>query len=128
MTNGAPEELDLSAIASGTSTSAVSVRQLTPTQRAGMQLAIGVGLLIAVVTVIAVVGYVIFAPAMPTQLPENPDTAKAVIENRKMMSEVYMTQALKVFETVVLGGLLPIFTAILGYIFGTQTAAPPTGE
>jgi hypothetical protein len=129
MSNGddGPEVVDLNTQAERTSRASVNVRQLSPTQRAGMHLAIGVGLLIALVTLLEVASYVFYGPVIPLELPEDPETAKAMIENHKVISEIYMAQALKVFEVVILGGLLPIFTAILGYIFGTQTV-PPSDE
>src|SRR5215208_4381262 len=127
MANGAagtPVE-DLRARADSTSQDALSVRrQLTPTQRAGMDLAIGVGTLIALVTAAAVISYLLNAPDVPANLPDDSEKAKMMIDNYKSVSEIYMEQGLKVFEDVVLSGLLPVFTAILGYIFGTQTVAP----
>jgi hypothetical protein len=130
MTNGAAHEVvDLGARADNTSKGTLNVRrQLTPTQRAGMDLAYGVGALIALVTVVFVASYLFNGPAIPTPLPEDAEKAQAMIENHKSISEIYMAQSLRVFEVVISGGLLPIFTAILGYIFGTQTVPPSSGE
>jgi hypothetical protein len=103
----------------------VKVSELTATQKAGMYLAKGVGALIFLITVIAVLNYVWFAPRMPT-LPENAADAKAVIENHKTVSEIYVAQSTRIFELIVSSALLPVFTAILGYIFGTNQAAQET--
>lgn len=104
----------------------VTVNELSATQQAGMYLAKGVGALIVAVTLIAVINYVWFAPSMPT-LPEDATAAKAVIENHRALSDAYVTQSSRIFELIVASALLPVFTAILGYIFGTQTSAqgPP---
>lgn len=111
---------------------AVKSAPLTETQKAGMRLAIGVGSLATVCTLIVVVGYFATAPAALTSadllgsaktLAENADAAKKVIENYKALRELHSEQTAKLFDTVVVKMLLPIFTLLLGYIFGNQKAA-----
>jgi drug/metabolite transporter (DMT)-like permease len=68
-------------------------------QKAGLWLAAGVGTVIAAVT--AGVVY-----------------PKQAIEQYKELSAVSIKSALDLFQTVVTQALLPVFTAILGYIFG----------
>lgn len=89
-------------------------------QRAGLKLALGVGLLIALVTIGA--GLFLFQnyPQMPG--PEAVTTSatgtKTAIENYRELSSIAVKNAQDLFHTFVTQALLPVFTAILGYIFG----------
>lgn len=84
-------------------------------QRAGIQLAGGVGLIIAIVTVTLVGFFCWHYPPMP-QLNASDDSAK-LIEQYKQLAEVATTSGQTIFQTIVTQALLPVFTAILGYIF-----------
>jgi uncharacterized membrane protein len=88
-------------------------------QRAGLWLAAGVGVVITIVTI----GVVVFlylhhpdAPCLECMKQSQLDT-KAAIEQYREMSEIAVTSARELFQTVVTQALLPVFTAILGYIF-----------
>jgi hypothetical protein len=67
-----------------------------------MYLAKGGGALIIVVTLIAVLNYVLFAPSVLT-LPEDATAAKTIVENHKALSDAYTIQSSRIFELVVSG-------------------------
>lgn len=87
-------------------------------QRAGLWLAAGVGLLIATVTILTVVFLFLNYPAAPdlTALATE-EAVKAALERHKALTEIAREDALRIFQGIVLQALLPVFTAILGYIF-----------
>ncbi len=106
------------------------VEKLDPVRKAGMQLAMGVGSLIAIVSIMVVVHWMATAPW--TGVPSNfssmkADDAKAVVENLKSISDLAADRSIKIFDAVVSRALLPVFTAILGYIFGSRTASSERG-
>ncbi|MDQ6708681.1 MAG: hypothetical protein M3Z85_22210 [Acidobacteriota bacterium] len=84
------------------------------------------GALGAIVTLALLVKWISFVPSMPV-IPVDMDRAKAqvVIENFKDLQHIAL--ALEpfstIFDTVAVKVLLPIFTSILGYIFGSQALA-----
>ncbi len=96
--------------------------KLKPTfvQRAGLWLAAGVGAVIAVVTVFILIFVYAHYPAMPsgeTILASGAD-ADARIAQYKELSQVAIKSGQDLFQTIVTQALLPVLTAILGYIFG----------
>jgi hypothetical protein len=98
--------------------------KLDPVSNAGMQLATGVGLLIALVTVMLLAHWMATAPwtGVPSDLAsKKTDDAKALVENIKTMSDLSADRSIKLFDAVVSRALLPVFTAILGYIFGSRS-------
>lgn len=88
----------------------------------GVQLAIGVGGLMALVT-IALVGYWIWTA--PSQMPlanlSDPEKVRQVIDLEKQLRDSHVSAVMQVFDTVVIKCFLPLFTSILGYIFGSQS-------
>ncbi|MDP9178937.1 MAG: hypothetical protein M3O61_14750, partial [Gemmatimonadota bacterium] len=98
----------------------------TFTQMAGLQLATGVGIVSAGVIITVLVFWVQHTPQLP-------DLSNAsAVTGYKETSEAASKGALAIFDTIVVKALLPIFTSILGYIFGTvsaqqQTAAATAG-
>ncbi len=94
----------------------VAVNEPTWAQRMGLYLLIGVGVLIGVVIVAAGAAWLWDAPTMPAQLPQNEEAARAVIENYKRASEAPQ----QLLAAVVVNGLLPVFTLLLGYVFGAR--------
>jgi hypothetical protein len=93
--------------------------QPTFVQRAGLYLAGGVGALIAIVTVCLVIFLWRNYPSMPAETTlATPEAASAALERFKALSDVTMKNSTEMFQTVVTQALLPVFTAILGYIFG----------
>jgi hypothetical protein len=99
---------------------------LTGIQWVGTGLAVGVGGLIAVVTVV-IVWFALTHALVPPTLPTDADSAAKVIANFKLLSDVEWSGPSGLFDTVVVKALLPIFTAILGYIFGSRVASKEEG-
>lgn len=104
-----------------------SRERMTEAQKAGIDLLWWVGGLIAIVTVVAVGDWIIGGVALPTvnleaTTQEQIDTTRAQIENYEAMREADQQRSRQLFEVIVAGTLLPVFTAILGYVFGTQQA------
>jgi hypothetical protein len=48
------------------------------------------------------------------------EKARIVIENYKLLQQAILDPFTSLFESVVVKVLLPIFTSILGYIFGSR--------
>ena len=88
-------------------------------QRAGLLLAGGVGSLIALVTVGVVIFLYTHYPAMPSPeiFKEAQADSNTILEQYKDLSGVAVQSAQELFQTIVTQALLPVFTAILGYIF-----------
>lgn len=114
------------------------LRKLTATQQAGLWLAVGVG--VAIVGVIVFVAVVWFqtAPKPPVlpPLPAITDPAKAkdilanyqtlnqaALDNYKALNAEAISRVSSLFDLFATRALLPIFTSILGYIFGSRAAA-----
>jgi hypothetical protein len=101
----------------------VKLERLTPTQSAAFRLALGVGWLILVVTLVTALdwgwwGYVPPPSLTPGGAGDGP-VAKQ-IQDYQALLEVKQQHALAFFDSLVIKAFLPIFTAILGYLFGTQ--------
>lgn len=92
---------------------------LSPLQRAGMKLALGVGLAIAGVTLLVLIDWLSNRPALP-QLPPDTAQAKAALENFQALNTATLTRATELFDLIVAKAFLPVFTGILGYIFGSK--------
>ena len=88
-------------------------------QRAGLWLAAGVGSLILLVTVGVLIFLCIYYPKAPVLEPlkQTPAETKIVLDSYKELSGIAVKNALELFQTIVSQALLPVFTAILGYIF-----------
>ena len=104
-------------------------------QKAGYRLAVGVGL--AIIVVIIGLGFVWanHAPPPPT-LPEGPvgitDVEMAnmttLLEHYRTANDMALEGPMKLFDQVVAKALLPLFTLILGYIFGSRTQEQQSGD
>jgi len=92
-------------------------------QKTGLLLAAGVGSLACVVTLALVIRWIAYAPPVPT-IPLDMDREKArlLIENYKQLQQVTLEPFTSLFDSVVVKVLLPIFTSILGYIFGSRSS------
>jgi hypothetical protein len=112
----------------------VKKQRLSGTQRAGFQLAVMVGTLIGVVTILVIVQWWRSAPwiGVPSNFSDmDGDKAKAVAENLKILSDTSLDRSMKLFDDIVGRVLLPVFTSILGYIFGTRggdSSNPPNSQ
>jgi len=112
MSDKQSETIDVNGEVGGTTVQAPFV------QRAGLRLALGVGALIALVTVVLVAFLWSNYPSPPnTDYIRDPAQAKAVIENFKILADLAVKNAVDLFHPIVTQALLPEFTAILGYIF-----------
>ncbi|MBI4024323.1 MAG: hypothetical protein HY360_05035 [Verrucomicrobia bacterium] len=87
-------------------------------QWAGLWLAAGVGSLMFIVTVGVGAFFYTHHPSVPSAetLSHMPDP-KAAIEQYKELSGIALKSVQDLFQTIVAQALLPLFTAILGYIF-----------
>jgi hypothetical protein len=97
---------------------------LDPTRRAGLQLAIGVGIVISLAILAITYDWIKKSPwaSFPDGLGlADPEKAKVIIENIRQINELATDRAVKMFDAIVGRSLLPLFTAILGYIFGTRS-------
>ena len=96
---------------------------LTPTQQAGLWLAVGVGMVMALVIILVGIDWWFRSPRAPV-LPTDPTaygaTASAMIADYKALNELALDRATKLFDLVIVKALLPVFTTILGYIFGSR--------
>ena len=92
-------------------------------QRTGLLLAASVGAFASVVTLALVIKWVWYAPSIPN-IPSDLDREKArvLIENYKLLQQAALEPFSTLFDSIVVKVLLPIFTSILGYIFGTRHA------
>jgi len=97
------------------------VRLGTFLQRSGMALAASVGALASVVTLALIVKWICYAPTIPLIAADmDREKARLVIENYKQLQQIVLEPYTTLFDSVVVKVLLPIFTSILGYIFGSQ--------
>jgi hypothetical protein len=91
-------------------------------QWAGLRIVTIVGVLILIMTIMVGVDWQMGGPPLPKNLPTDSEAAKASIENWKALREAEWDRSRQMFETIVQGALVPLFTLLLGYIFGTQTS------
>jgi hypothetical protein len=93
-------------------------------ERTGLRLAAGVGLLATVVTLAVVVKWSFCAPSAPV-IPANADPAsiKSILENYKTLQQITLEPYTSLFDSVVVKVLLPVFTTILGFIFGSRKSS-----
>ena len=63
-----------------------------------------------------------YAPSVPVIPPAaDPATVKAILENYKTLQQTALEPFTTLFDSIVVKVLLPIFTSILGYIYGSRT-------
>jgi hypothetical protein len=92
---------------------------LSTTQRTGLYLAAGVGGLIVLVTVSLMIFLWRDYPSLPPAVGTNPTPAQsASLENYKALADLTIKNTREIFQTVVTQAPIPIFAAIVGYIFG----------
>jgi len=92
-------------------------------QRTGLILAACVGALGSLVILLLVGKWMCSGPALPTIPPgTDANAAKTILDNYKALQQITLEPYTSLFELIVVKALLPVFTGILGYIFGTRTA------
>jgi hypothetical protein len=96
----------------------------TYTQRAGLKLAAGVGSLAAVVTLLVVLRAIFSLPPAP-QLDAHMTTEQltALMATQKESYDHVVNAATSLFDSIIVKALLPVFTSILGYIFGARSTS-----
>jgi hypothetical protein len=100
------------------------LRRLSPLQKAGMGLVLGVGLAIVAVTAAVVVDWFLTRPEVPSiSAAISPEQAAKLIQNFKELNAINFDRSTKIFDLLVVKAFLPVFTAILGYIFGSRDPA-----
>ena len=110
-------------VQAGTVLEAVSKTIVQPSfvERAGLWLALGVGSLAAIVTICLVVFLYFHYPAMPDAATLKQATdSKAALDQYKELTGIAVKSTQDLFQTIVTQTLLPVFTAILGYIFARR--------
>ena len=90
-------------------------------QRTGLILAAFVGGVGALVIVALIAKWTASAPAVPV-IPPGSDavTTKALLDNYQSLQRIALEPFTTLFDSVVVKVLVPIFTSILGYIFGSR--------
>lgn len=86
------------------------------THAIGYRLAIFVLIYISVVTAILMVNFLLKNPSLPDLSTCTPDA----LANYQAIRTLNAEQTYTLFEKLVQNSILPIFSAILGYIFGTR--------
>jgi len=91
-------------------------------QRTGLILAAFVGATGAIVILALVGKWAFYAPQIPT-IPPQADQAsvKAILDNYKTLQQIALEPFTTMFDSIVVKVILPVFTSILGYIFGSRT-------
>lgn len=106
--------------------SSSAVQGITGTQRLGFKLASGVGVLAAAVMLGIGIAWWHAFPGNPDVSMLKPGAGNSssqiseYISNYKALASVARDSLSGTFEAVVVKVLLPVFTSILGYIFGTH--------
>jgi hypothetical protein len=91
-------------------------------QRTGLILAGFVGGVSGVVILALVGKWIFYAPKLPVLQPgADPAAVKALLENYKTLQQIALEPFTTLFDSIVVKVLLPVFTSILGYIFGSRT-------
>ena len=88
----------------------------------GVQFGIGVGGLIALVIAILLAYWVSTAPSFSiSSASTDPDKLRQLLEVQKQARDAHLQPITLLFDSIVVKCLLPLFTTILGYIFGSHT-------
>ena len=138
-----PRTTVLQQTGAGSHEAVTDLQKLSPTQQAGLWLAAGVGLTIIGVLVFVTVVWFQTAPKAPVllALPKTLDPAKAkdavagyqalnqaALDNYKALNAEAISRVSSLFDLLATKTLLPIFTTILGYIFGFRAAAAASSK
>jgi hypothetical protein len=102
---------------------AADAQEVTGLQRVGKDLAMRILVLIGLV----ILGLGLFLYARAPEMPpitevQSPGTTEALIQHYQSVSNVAIQGAQDMFHTVVTNVLFPLLTAVLGYMFGRESA------
>lgn len=125
------EEVSAEQVLQQTGLAGPSLKLGSFTQRAGLKLAGGVGALGIVVTLLIVYKWISMIPASPDIGPSlTKDQVDLLTGTYKIVHEQALDASTKLFDAIVTKALLPVFTAILGYIFGARSSSenPSSGS
>lgn len=86
-----------------------------PITTVGFYLALCVLGYLVLVTLFLIVDYCIHSPETPKV-----DAAKEAIETYQTLSQIVTQRAINFFELMITKTMIPVLTAILGYIFGVR--------
>ena len=100
--------------------SADTVRTLDPLQRAALWSALGIGVLIAAISIPLIVGWLLQALQSPQLAGLDEAATKRALDMYRELVQIHESAAQGRFVTIVLKALLPILTLTLGYVFGSQ--------
>ena len=91
-------------------------------QRTGLVLASAVGRLGVLIILILIISWVFAVPHGPPSVPAGIDgnSVKAILDNYKALQDAALQPYTTLFDSIIVKVLLPVFTSILGYIFGTR--------
>lgn len=126
-----PPKVETVTVSAGQAGKVKNLEELPALPRAGLKLALVVGGLISVVTLLVLIQWWRTAPWMgvpPGFSGLDAEQAKKLADNLKALSDASLDRSLKLFDDIVGRVLLPVFTSILGYIFGTRggdSSTPP---
>lgn len=107
-------------IASGIEESKGDIKEVSGLQKAGLGLAKLVLWAILAVLVVIVADWVIGGPTVP-EVPTGSN--QAIIENYAALRDADLERPRQLFILIISGGLLPVSTLLLGYIFGSRDAS-----
>ncbi len=94
----------------------VQLEEKLTTTKVGYHLAIFVLIYIAVVTIVILINYFRHTPSLPAVSGLD----SALLGNYDQLSNTARDQAVELFDTFVHKSMIPVLTAILGYIFGVR--------
>jgi hypothetical protein len=131
MTNVVSGDAILKTAGDGTESSSIGVTidRLAPLQEAGVRFALGVGVLAFLVLLVLGVQWLLHSPVNPTlpsppakaeDMPQYISSTKAMLDNYKILSDQAWDGPSKLFDVVIVKILYPLFTLILGYVFGAK--------
>ena len=89
-----------------------------PLTRIGYRLAIFLFIYLSAVTAFLLVDFYVNAPSSPSGALLD----EAQVSLYQQLAQISEDRTLRLLDALVLKGFLPVFTAVLGYIFGTRGA------
>lgn len=113
----------------------IKVDALPAIAKAGLWLAVVVGVTILIITILTFANLFIYSPeALSSSVWNNPNlfdkeenvrtvteqATKIVIENHNLLRQKAWETSMAIFDLMIFKAFLPVFTTILGYIFGSR--------